>query len=197
MNHLSAGYATKKEMCRSLKKLMSRKPLNRISIREIVEDCGYNRQTYYYHFKNIYDQLEWLYRDEFLALVENYDDNALLQEGFLNLLKYVDENRDFCLCAIDSAGYPLLRKVLYPDFKRTIGNVIFKFKAAHNYSDKYADFLIHFYTATCLSMTASYIYGEIDASPEELVGFFDMTLMDHMGGAIERNGSMDNAVRFL
>ena len=39
---------TKHMLTASLKKIMAQKPLNKISIREICEDCGVNRQTFYY-----------------------------------------------------------------------------------------------------------------------------------------------------
>lgn len=45
----------------SLRKLMVTKPLSKISIREITEDCGVNRQTFYYHFHDIFDLLEWMF----------------------------------------------------------------------------------------------------------------------------------------
>ena len=55
---------TKKALAESLKKLLSKNKLNKITIKEITEDCGVNRQTFYYHFKDIYDLLEWIYKNE-------------------------------------------------------------------------------------------------------------------------------------
>ena len=42
---------TKKALAETLKKLLSKNKLNKITIKEITEDCGVNRQTFYYHFK--------------------------------------------------------------------------------------------------------------------------------------------------
>ena len=55
---------TKKALAETLKKLLSKNKLNKITIKEITEDCGVNRQTFYYHFKDIYDLLEWIYKNE-------------------------------------------------------------------------------------------------------------------------------------
>ena len=46
---------TKRALEASLKKLLLQKPLNKITINDITEDCGVNRMTFYYHFKDIYD----------------------------------------------------------------------------------------------------------------------------------------------
>ena len=50
---------TKKALEQSLKNLLLKKPLNKITINDITEDCGINRMTFYYHFRDIYDLVEW------------------------------------------------------------------------------------------------------------------------------------------
>ena len=50
---------TKKALAPSLKNLLLKKPLNKITINDITDDCGINRMTFYYHFKDIYDLAEW------------------------------------------------------------------------------------------------------------------------------------------
>ena len=46
---------TKRALEASLKNLLLQKPLSKITISDITEDCGINRMTFYYHFKDIYD----------------------------------------------------------------------------------------------------------------------------------------------
>ena len=50
---------TKRALEQSLKNLLLKKPLTKITINDIAEDCGINRITFYYHFKDIYDLVEW------------------------------------------------------------------------------------------------------------------------------------------
>lgn len=50
---------TKRALEASLKNLLLKKPLSKITINDITEDCGINRMTFYYHFKDIYDLVEW------------------------------------------------------------------------------------------------------------------------------------------
>ena len=50
---------TKRALEQSLKNLLLKKPLTKITIGDITEDCGINRMTFYYHFKDIYDLVEW------------------------------------------------------------------------------------------------------------------------------------------
>jgi AcrR family transcriptional regulator len=50
---------TKRAMSASLKKLLLQKPLKDITVGDITDDCGVNRQTFYYHFQDIADLIEW------------------------------------------------------------------------------------------------------------------------------------------
>ena len=51
--------STKLALAGSLKHLLQKKFLDDITVKEIVEDCAVNRQTFYYHFQDIYDLLHW------------------------------------------------------------------------------------------------------------------------------------------
>ena len=50
---------TKRALEASLKNLLLKKPLDKITINDIADDCGINRMTFYYHFRDIYDLVEW------------------------------------------------------------------------------------------------------------------------------------------
>ena len=51
---------TKRALAASLIKLLSQKPLDKVTVKDIIEDCGVNRQTFYYHFEDIPDLLKWV-----------------------------------------------------------------------------------------------------------------------------------------
>ena len=51
---------TKKAIAASLKNLLKEKKLNKITVQDIADDCGINRQTFYYHFQDVYDLVEWI-----------------------------------------------------------------------------------------------------------------------------------------
>ena len=50
---------TKRAMVASLKNLLLKKPLNKITISDITEECGVNRMTFYYHFQDVFELIEW------------------------------------------------------------------------------------------------------------------------------------------
>ena len=55
---------TKKALAEALKNRLSKTTLKNITIKDLTDDCGLNRQTFYYHFSDIYELMEWIFVDE-------------------------------------------------------------------------------------------------------------------------------------
>ena len=88
---------TKRALEASLKHLLLQKPLNKITINDIAEDCGISRMTFYYHFKDIYDLVEWACVEDAARALEGKKTYATWQEGFLNIFHAVQDNKPFIM----------------------------------------------------------------------------------------------------
>ena len=60
---------TKHALATALKELMEENPFNKISVANICEKCCMNRKSFYYHFKDKYDLVNWIYDMEFITIV--------------------------------------------------------------------------------------------------------------------------------
>ena len=89
----------------ALKQLMTQKPLERITVAEIMDTCGMRRQHFYYYFTDIYDLLRWTFEKEALELLRQQQGVSPWQNGFLHLFQYINQNRAVCLCALESLGF--------------------------------------------------------------------------------------------
>ena len=88
---------TKRALEASLKHLLLQKPLNKITINDIAEDCGINRMTFYYHFKDIYDLVEWSCQEDASRALAGKKTYETWQQGFLQILQAVLDNKPFIL----------------------------------------------------------------------------------------------------
>ena len=50
---------TREQLCAALRTLLCTKPLDQIRVREVAEQCGIRRQSFYYHFTDVYELFEW------------------------------------------------------------------------------------------------------------------------------------------
>ena len=72
--------STRRDIMDSLMRLLDERPLNRISVKDIVEDCGINRNTFYYHFADLPDLVEAIVRDETELIMRKYRGISSLEE---------------------------------------------------------------------------------------------------------------------
>lgn len=188
MPNSAGSLYTKKLLTASLKKWMAQKPLNKISIRDITDDCGVNRQTFYHHFEDIYAQVKWMYEQEAISLLKEHEGVLLWQEGLLQLLRYIEENRAVCLCAYHSLGYEHLKRFFSDDIHAIIKNAVSEIgsKLGFPLVDEYVNFVTHYYTVALASLVESWLLGEIDKTPAELIAFMDIIFQDHIRGATLR-----------
>ncbi len=85
---------TKKAMAEALKDLTDQKPFAKISIGDICKCCAVSRKTFYYHFKDKEDLVNWIFDTEFIANARK-NTYASVWDGVEELLEYFYRNRTF------------------------------------------------------------------------------------------------------
>jgi len=100
---------TKRALADSFEKLLSRRGFDKITVKDIVEDCGVNRQTFYYHFHDIYDLIEWIFQDaaDHISPEKRADDGDWTA-GIQTLLKFLEDNRMLILNAYNSINHEVV-----------------------------------------------------------------------------------------
>ncbi|CAM5211770.1 hypothetical protein UACE39S_03309 [Ureibacillus acetophenoni] len=174
---------TKRILATSLKELMKTKSLEKISIRELTDNADVNRQTFYYHFEDIYDLLKWTFQQEALQLLAAHESVNVWQEGLLQLFHYLDENREFSTCALRSLGRSHLKRFFYTDIYNIIGRVVSEFGEKLHAPKDYMSFLTHFFTVSLASLVESWLMGEMDETPEKLIEMIDLFIQDQLRGS--------------
>lgn len=104
---------TKKAIIDSFMRIAEKKPLQKITVRDIVDDCGINRNTFYYYFRDIYEVAEavFSYPSEFpSAPAESAGDDPLLSFG--RLLSFAAAHHELICNLYRSVGYEQVEKYL-------------------------------------------------------------------------------------
>ena len=117
MNYTVTNNNTKKTLADALKHLLERKPLAKITVSDIIRECGLNRKTFYYHFQDIHDLLKWMLNQEAIERIKSFSAAMEFEEGMLFLLKYIEENKHILNCVCDSLGSLEIKRGLNQDFE--------------------------------------------------------------------------------
>lgn len=100
---MADSYTTKKALAGALKELMQAEQFSKISVGEICKKCSMNRKSFYYHFRDKYDLMTWIFRSEFgeHSAGKEYDN---VWEAFEDLCVYLNDNRSFYRKALAVKG---------------------------------------------------------------------------------------------
>lgn len=98
---------TKRALANSLKELMGEQPFDKINVAQICERCNMNRKSFYYHFKDKYDLVNWIFDTEFIALLKDENLGSNYQEHWAFVEKtsqYFYQNHVFYRKALQIKG---------------------------------------------------------------------------------------------
>ena len=174
---------TRRRLVASLKKLMVQKPLHKITVQEIVAGCGMHRQTFYYHFKDVYDLVRWMYEEEMSDLLAQGEKAFCWQDKILQLFNYISGNRVLCLCTLNSLSRETLKDFFRADLEGAVRDVILRYGENIPDSEGYIIYLTYFYTAAFAGIIESWILGEMNMTPEMIVRYMETLIADQLNGA--------------
>ncbi|WP_313128516.1 TetR/AcrR family transcriptional regulator [Anaerocolumna sp.] len=95
---------TRKAIIESFLKLLNERPLNKITIKDIVEDCGINRNSFYYHFEDMSSLVEEIMVDEADKIIEQYGDISSLEECLGVAIDFAVKNKKAVMHIYSSAS---------------------------------------------------------------------------------------------
>ena len=173
--------STKEALGNALKKMLSIKPIDKITVKDLVEECGVNRQTFYYHFDDVYDLLEWVFEEDANRVLPDeifYDE---WREHVIMFFRYLQDNRSFVLNIYNSQN----RSYLLRYFKRRLHYCIHGFAAivAEGKNVEWSDleFVCELYSHCIVGLISQWLDANMELPPE----ITDEKLMKVLDGSVE------------
>lgn len=156
---------TKRALAEALKQLMQEKAFEKISISDICEKCDMNRKSFYYHFKDKYDLVNWIFDTEFIAVTK---DTPLVEDAWdwgLAICDYFYENRAFYRKALRITG----QNSLTDHFREMLSSILSK-----RFEDMLGvkitnDFQIDFFTDAVVLAFQRWMTEETAMTSEEFI----------------------------
>ena len=170
---------TKLALEASLKHLLMKKPLDKITINDIAEDCGISRMTFYYHFKDIYDLVEWTCEEEARKALEGKKTYATWQEGFLQIFEAVKENKPFIMNVYHSVSREQIEIYLYKLTYELLIGVVEEQSAGMNVRDSDKKFIADFYKYAFVGLMLDWIRNDMKEDPNLII--------ERLGGLMHGN----------
>ena len=177
---------TKYALENSLKKLLLQKPLNKITINDITEDCGINRMTFYYHFRDIYDLVEWVCLEDAKKALADNKTYETWQQGFVRIFDAVRENKPFIMNVYRCVSREQVEKYLVPLTDQLIMGVIAERSAGMTVREEDKQFIAQVHSYSFVGLMLDWIKDDMRAEPELLVNKLALVIQGSISAALER-----------
>ncbi|MBP2001510.1 putative dihydroxyacetone kinase regulator [Paenibacillus shirakamiensis] len=165
---MSNSVLTKKALASALKELMLKTPLNKITVKDLVHKCGVNRQTFYYHFQDLYALLGWIYQTEAIEHIAEDGTYEAWSDGFYKVFVYISNNKEFCVNTLHSLARDHLDEYLYSVTSRLIMQVLIEISGPEETEvDKH--FIANFYTLAFTGLIIQWIRSGMKDDPQVMI----------------------------
>ncbi|MCI2105122.1 MAG: TetR/AcrR family transcriptional regulator [Intestinimonas sp.] len=164
---------TKQALARTMKKLMAQQPFSKISVGDICETCGMSRKSFYYHFKDKHDLVNWVFYTEFIQTIQKKD--YLSSWGLItDICRYFYSERDFYRNALEIQGQNSFRSY----FSETMEPFLFLLTQDLFQDIDDPQFYITFFSDALLAAIIRWLTGPECLPPEKFLSQLKATMVD-------------------
>ncbi len=177
--------ATKAALEESLKRLLLKKPLDKITITDLTTDCGISRMAFYYHFKDIYDLVEWSCVEDGAKALQGKKTSESWTEGLTQIFEAVLENKPFIMNVYRNADRERMENYLYKLTYDLIAGVVEEKSKGLDLTEEDKKFIANFYKYGFVGIMIEWIQAGMKEDIEELVNKMSLTLHDTVTTSVQ------------
>lgn len=177
---------TKQMLADSLFHVLDKKPLDKIRISDLTEECGVNRQTFYYHFHDIYELIEWIYVTEAEKAIGPHCTFSDWTIGMQNLCNLMMQKKAFLMKTYHSTSHGNLERVLSENVYEMIYNVVEEKSKGYVMSDQAKKFITDFYKYSFIGVMMDWLDKGMTVEPEVVVGYVARMMHGNLEEAIRK-----------
>lgn len=173
---------TEQLLADTLKELMSNESLDRITVQELSSACNIKRQTFYYHFRDIYDLLTWMFLNENALINKEVKD---WKEMVKMITKYANKNKNFVKHILESSARDLFEQFVYSYFYSQILRQFVTFDKENRFTSEERKFYVTYYTSAMTSCVILWIDQGMKEKVEDLLIKLEMLNNQFIPGLIK------------
>lgn len=145
-------YITKQLFADSLKSILEKKSIDKITIKELCDECSFSRRTFYRHFRDMYDLVEWIYKHDINDKINSQKDFTCWKKCLLHLFNYFYINKDMTYIIIKFTDLHNFENFLYESAYKFIKDIVEQEGKRYFIKKPDVEFLINYYTLSFVSM---------------------------------------------
>ncbi len=153
--------------------LLEERPLDKITVKDITDRCGLTRNTFYYHFQDIYDLLGYIFREEADAILAKYSVKEDWKGVFLDILSYLKKEKKM----IEHVYYSVRKEELELYVQQVVGAYALQFieieTAGQEVSRHVKETVADFYRNAFVGATFQWVKDGMKPAPSVMAALYD------------------------
>ncbi len=177
---------TKQAIFSSFLKFLKEKPFDKITVKDIVDDCGINRKTFYYYFSDIYAMADEMFREKIEEIRKNFSpEEHTWDDVIMEACKYMHENKAVTLHVFRSVGFEKMNDLIFETCMECIPP--FTKKTAEGLSVKEEDMkiLLCYASVTVSGVVTRWLRDGMKTFPEDMLERFKRIMSGTMRLSLE------------
>ena len=170
----------------ALLELIRRKDADKITVKDLVEVCGISRQTFYYHFKDIYDLVEWSCQEDASRALAGKKTYETWQQGLLQIFQAVLDNKPFILNVYRSVSREQVENYLYRVTYDLLESVVEEEAQGMSVRQEDKELIATLYKYLFVGLMLDWIKGDMKGDPQVMVQKLELVLHGNVVAALQR-----------
>lgn len=148
--------------------LLRSKPFDKITIRDIVETCGINRNTFYYYYSDIYDLLEEVFKKELTEIVTVHQSGSSWFKGFAKVANVAYTNKKIIGNICSSRSFDYLENYMFKACSFIIVDLVNEIAEGMDVPAEDIEFIASFYEHAFFGVISEWFRTGMRETPEHL-----------------------------
>ena len=166
---MSTSEFTKHMIAQGVKQLLQTTDFEDLSVGEIAKHCGISRNTFYYHFKDKYDIISWIFYTEITPIIEDASEIENWGDGLLALCKYMQDNKNFYIKVLQVQGQNSFTECLMEFYANLVRNLLLKAKGDQVLDPRQIRIISNFYAFGLTGVVSTWAKNGMKAQPEPVI----------------------------
>ncbi len=159
---------TKKLIFDTFIEQLEKKPFDKITVKDIVESCGINRNTFYYYYSDIYDLLEEVFTQELKVITEQHKNGGSWLEAFIKVANTAYRHKKIINNICSSRSYDYFENYMYKSCKHIMIDFIQYTSSGMDVPDEDVEFIASFYEYAFFGIISEWFRTGMREDPLEL-----------------------------
>lgn len=182
---------TRKAIIQTFREMLEKTPLDKITVTNIIERCGINRNTFYYYFRDIYDLLESFFKEELEKVIED-NANESWQNMLKDVMKMLKENKQIVYHIFNSLNREQLERYVFDSTNKQMYELVKKEADGLNVTDEDIRYIAEFYQYAFIGFFLKYLWSDMKPDVNESIDKISTFIKGNIRHALENCSDKNN-----